>query len=133
MTGLDTNILVRYFTLDEPKQAAAARRTIEGAAERGETLLIQPVVLCELLWVLHGVYGFRKADLVPVIEQILNTVEFEIPDRPILWQALEDYRRTSAGFADCYIGRANRADGAETTKTFDKGLRDNPNFTLLPS
>jgi predicted nucleic-acid-binding protein len=131
MTGLDTNILVRYITLDEPKQAAAARRAIEAAAERGETLLIQPVALCELLWVLQGVYGFCKVDLVPVLEHILHTVEFEIADRTAVWQAFEDYRRGPGDFADCYIGRANRAAGAQTTATFDKGLKGNPHFTIL--
>lgn len=131
MTALDTNILVRCITLDDPKQAAAARRAIERAVERGETLLIEPVVLCEAVWVLEDVYGFRKPDIVPVLERILHTVEFEIADRATVWQAFEDYRRGLGGFADCYIGRANLAAGAETTLTFDKGLRESPAFRVL--
>ncbi|MBM4036346.1 MAG: type II toxin-antitoxin system VapC family toxin [Planctomycetes bacterium] len=131
MNGLDTNILVRAVTLDDPKEAAIARRTIVEAVERGETLLIQPVVLCELHWVLERVYGFSRADLLPVLENILHTVEFEIADRTTVWQAFEDYRRGLGGFADCYIGRANRAAGADTTHTFDNGLKQNPSFTVL--
>ncbi len=39
MTGLDTNVLVRYITQDEPKQAAAASRAINraGGAETSLT------------------------------------------------------------------------------------------------
>ncbi len=37
MTGLDTNVLVRYITQDEPKQAAAASRA-NRAAGAGTTL-----------------------------------------------------------------------------------------------
>jgi predicted nucleic-acid-binding protein len=131
MTGLDTNILVRCITLDDPKQAAAARRAIEAAVERGETLLIQPVALCEAVWVLEDVYGFRKPDLVPLLERILHTVEFDIADRTTVWQAFEDYRRGLGDFADCYIGRANEAANCDTTFTFDKGLKGNPRFTVL--
>ncbi|HUT33275.1 MAG TPA: type II toxin-antitoxin system VapC family toxin [Planctomycetota bacterium] len=131
MTALDTNILVRYITQDDPKQEALAAGLIEAPAERGERLLIQPVVLCELVWVLERFYGFRKADLLPVIENILHTVEFEIADRAAVWQAFEDYRNGLGDFADCYIGRANEAGGSDTTVTFDKGLKNNPRFTVL--
>jgi predicted nucleic-acid-binding protein len=31
MRGMDTNILVRYLTADEPRQCAAAERVIENA------------------------------------------------------------------------------------------------------
>jgi len=131
MTGLDTNLLVRYVTEDEPGQFALALSTIEGAAERGEALLVQPVVLCELVWVLQRVYGFGRADILPALEKILYAVELEIADRVTVWQALEDYRRGLGGFADCYIGRANSAAGSDTTFTFDKDLKNNPRFTVL--
>ena len=131
MTGLDTNLLVRYITRDEPEQAAAARATIDEAAEHGETLLIQPVVLCELVWVLQRAFGFSKAEILPVLEDILHTIEFEVADRTTVWQAVEDYRNGLGGFSDCYIGRANHAAGADTTLTFDKGLKNNPRFTVL--
>ena len=48
-----------------------------------------------------------------------------------LCQAVEDYRNGLGGFSDCYIGRANHAAGADTTLTFDKGLKGNPRFTVL--
>jgi predicted nucleic-acid-binding protein len=131
VTGLDTNLLVRYVTQDDPAQSAAANRTIAAAAARGEKLLLQPLVLCELIWVLETAYGFRKAELLPVLDRILRTAQFEIADKDTCWQALDDWRRGHGDFSDCWLGRANRRAGAEETLTFDKALRANPHFRLL--
>ncbi len=38
MNALDTNVLVRYLTQDEPKQAAIATEEIEQAAEKDERM-----------------------------------------------------------------------------------------------
>jgi len=131
MIGLDTNVLVRYITQDQPRQAAAASRAIETAADSGEALLIQPLVLCEVVWVLESAYGFREAEILPVLERILRTAQFEVADKDTVWQAFDDCRRGGGDFADCYLGRGNRAAGAQTTLTFDKALKDNPHFRLI--
>lgn len=47
MIGLDTNILVRYITQDEPTQAALATRLIEGRCTKAEPARIAQVVPCE--------------------------------------------------------------------------------------
>jgi len=40
MKGLDTNVLVRYLTQDDPKQSAMAIRVIEEAAAKEEKMLL---------------------------------------------------------------------------------------------
>jgi predicted nucleic-acid-binding protein len=48
MIGLDTNVLVRYITLDDKKQAALASRLIESLSEEspGFISLVTIVELC---------------------------------------------------------------------------------------
>jgi predicted nucleic-acid-binding protein len=84
VTGLDTNVLVRYIVRDEPAQAARAARQLE----QDERFLVGSIVLCELAWV-------------------------------------------TADFADCLIGRRNRAAGAAETVTFDRSLRGLEGIRLL--
>ena len=60
MNGLDTNVLVRYITQDDENQALLAEKAIETARSRNEKLLIQPLVLCEMIWVLESAYGFKN-------------------------------------------------------------------------
>ena len=131
MTGLDTNVLVRYLTGDDPVQSRRAATVIEEARARDERLLIHPVVLCELVWVLEAAYSFPKAEVVTALDRILRTAQFEVPDKTAVWRAWEDYRSGPGDFADYLVGRANAAAGAAQTVTFDRALRGSPQFRLL--
>jgi len=129
--GLDTNVLVRYLTQDDEGQAEAAAKTIEGAAAKGEKMLIQPIILCELVWVLESAYEFPKTDLLRALEGVLRIAQFEIAEKDTVWQALSDYRQGKGDFSDYYLGRANEKAGAAITLTFDKTLRGLPRFQVL--
>jgi len=56
MIGVDTNIVVRFLTGDDPSQAAKAR-----AIFRKETVLIPETVILETEWALRHAYGFEPA------------------------------------------------------------------------
>ena len=129
--GLDTNVLVRYLTQDDEGQAEAATQAIEGASAKGEKMLIQPIVLCELVWVLESAYDFTKADLLRALEGVLRVAQFEIAEKDTVWQALSDFRREDGDFSDYYLGRANEKAGAAITLTFDKTLKGIPRFQVL--
>jgi len=129
--GLDTNVLVRYLTQDDEGQAEVATRTIEGAAAKGEKMLIQPIILCELVWVLESAYDFPKSDLLRALEGVLRVAQFEIVEKDTVWQALSDFRQGKGDFSDYYLGRANEKAGAAITLTFDKTLKGIPRFQVL--
>ncbi len=131
MTGLDTNVLLRYLTLDDKEQASVAVREIEAAAAAGERMLVQPLVLCELVWVLESAYRFGKPEILAILERILVTAQFEIAQKDTVWAALGDYRRGKGDFSDYYVGRANEKHGAPLTLAFDKALKGEPRFRLL--
>ena len=131
MKALDTNVLVRYLTGDDPAQAAAAAREIEEAGRKGEKLVVQPLILCELVWVLETAYGVGKKELVDVLERILRTAQFEIPEKDIVWRSLADYRAGKGDFSDHLLGRRNESAGASFTVTFDRALKRNPRFRVL--
>lgn len=131
MKGLDTNVLVRYLTEDDPRQAAAAVKEIEGAGKKGEKLIVQPLVLCELAWVLESAYDVGKQDLLDVFDRILRTAQFEIPGKDLVWRSLADYRAGRGDFSDHLLGRLNEDEGASVTITFDRALRGNSRFHVL--
>ncbi len=127
MTGVDTNVLLRYLVRDEPTQAARAARELE----RGERFLVGSIVLCELVWVLETGYGFSRRDVAVTLERILATAQFEIEAKDLALGALDDFRRSTADFSDCLLGRRNRAAGAAETVTFDRSLKGLEGFRLL--
>jgi len=131
MIGLDTNVLLRYLLQDDEVQGEKAARAIGQAAARKETLFISVVVLCKAVWVLESGYGYRKADIVGVLDELFETGGFEIEQRDLVRLALDDYRANKADFADCWIGRTNEAHHCRHTMTFDRTLNTVETFRVL--
>ena len=131
MIGVDTNVLVRYLTQDDPVQYEKADAFIEAATDRGEQLVVNTVVLCELEWVLGSAYHYSRAEIARAIEQILATAQFEVERLDEARKALTDFRTTKSDFSDALIGRINRSLGAKHTMTFDRDLKAVDPFRLL--
>lgn len=131
MKGIDTNVLVRYLTWDEPQQAERAAAVIEAAADAGEPLFVSPIVVCELVWVLEAAYGMAREAALGAVEALLRTAQIEFADKDVLWQALGDARSGAADFSDYVIGRKAAAAGCALTVTFDRALADSALFELL--
>jgi predicted nucleic-acid-binding protein len=131
MIGLDTNVLIRYLTHDDPNQSKKASAIVEEAATKGEKLLVHPIVLCELVWVLESAYDYGRSEVATTLDKILRTAQFEIPGKEVVWSAWTDYRSGKGDFADYLIGRANGQLGAVHTVTFDKALKAHKQFRIL--
>jgi predicted nucleic-acid-binding protein len=131
--GLDTNVLVRYLTQDEPRQSKRANALVAEAVAGGQRLFVSAVVLCELVWVLRGPYAFGKEEVVASLERILATAQLEIDQKDLVREALADYRSGGGDFADYMIGRRGRECGCERTATFDRRLKTSALFRVLPA
>ena len=131
MIGLDTNILVRYLTQDDPVQSMKATAEMEKGLSAGHMFFIADTVMCELVWVLETAYGYDCREIDPVLENILRTKQFQFENKDLLWKSLADYRNKKGDFADHLIGQAGHKAGCLETLTFDAGLKNNPNFRVL--
>ncbi|MCY3857097.1 MAG: type II toxin-antitoxin system VapC family toxin [Rhodospirillales bacterium] len=112
MRAIDTNVVVRYLTGDDPYQSARARTAVDGGAVFAST-----TVLLESEWVLRSVYGFAPEEIAAALRAFagLPGVAVENPSR--IAAALD---RAEAGmdFADAlHLGAAARCD---TMLTFDR-------------
>ncbi len=131
MTGLDTNVLVRYIVQDDAKQAQLATRYIEKNCTPENPGRINVVVLCELVWVLSRGYKYERQSVAAVLREMLAAPELSMEQDEAVWQALRLYERGTAGFADYLIGILNHRAGASPTITFDKKAAQESFFELL--
>lgn len=131
MKGVDTNLLVRYITQDDGAQSLLANHFFEKECSTDVPACINGTVFCELTWVLESAYDYNRQDICKVIEQILRTREFSIPDPEIIWQSLWGYQHQGADFADHYIANMNIKSGCDLTYTFDKKAAKLDHFKLL--
>jgi predicted nucleic-acid-binding protein len=131
LIGIDTNVLVRYLTQDEPAQSRRVDALFAEATENREALHVDDVVLCEVVWVLRAAYGYDKSQVVDALDDVLRTALFVFDDRNLLRDAVRAYRTGPADFADYVIGLRNLRAGCEHTVTFDRPLKAHPSFVLL--
>jgi Predicted nucleic-acid-binding protein, contains PIN domain len=124
--GVDTNILVRFVTRDDPVQFQQASALLSKAGEDG--LFANPVVLVELHWVLSKVYRMPKADILAVLEGLLESRELVVDQRDLVAQALNVAKRMGVDFSDVVIALLNQQSGCISTVTFDKPALRMPQF-----
>ena len=131
MIGLDTNVLVRLLTADEPAQLKAAKRLLVAHDGEPGAFFINDMVLVELVWVLGRLYGFAPAEALTAIASLLASAAFTFEDRERLTQALGLCSAQSCDFADTMIALKNAAAACETTATFVKAMRGLPRVQLV--
>lgn len=119
MIGLDTNIVVRYLTHDEPAQTAAAVRVMDSLSADAPGFL-SLIVIVELVWVLEVSYRFKKNEIEQVLETLLRSKELVIERAEVVFQALRKFSASRADFADCLIERCGHAAECQHTVTFDR-------------
>jgi len=81
--AVDTNVLVRLLTEDEPKQAAAARSLFADGP-----IWIAKTVLLETGWVLRSLYGFDENDVSRAFTRLLGLKNVHAEDEPAVAAAL---------------------------------------------
>ena len=117
MRAVDTNVLGRLITRDDPDQASSADNFVEKGAWA-------PVLaLVEATWVLETVYELTTNDLIRTIEMLLNHRDLVLQDAETVTLALQRFRaRPALGFIDCLIVESARKAGHLPLGTFDKNL-----------
>lgn len=131
MTGLDTNVLVRYVMQDDARQAARATALIESFSAE-EPGFVPVVTVVELVWVLAGSYGLARAQVAAALEALLRAKELVVERADIVTQALKRYGTGGADFADALIERLAVSAGCTATMTFDAGAAKSAGMTLVP-
>ena len=131
MIAIDTNLLVRHLTQDDPAQAASVARLLAEAADEAKLILLTDSVLCETAWVLTRFYGVKRANLLTAFERVLADAQFAFQHRPEVQAALRASRTGKGHFADHLISALARTAGCRTTYTFEKGLGASAGFTQL--
>ena len=74
MWAVDTNLLVRYYTRDDAKQAARAKKWMA----RHLPCFVPISVVLELHWVLESAYGMKPKQTLSVMQHLANSPAFQV-------------------------------------------------------
>jgi predicted nucleic-acid-binding protein len=119
MTGLDTNVLVRYLAQDDPVQSQKATETIEGRLSEADPGFISLVTLVETVWVLSRVYELSSRQAAAAVERLLQADTLVVQNEQEVFTALVAVKSGLGTFADALMGALGLWAGCESTVTFD--------------
>lgn len=112
MRAVDTDIIVRFLTGDDPTQAGLARAVIGH-----ETVFVPKTVLLEAEWVLRGVYDLPTEQVIPALRALAGLPGVSVEDAALVAKAM-DWAEGGMDFADALHLAA--AGGCESVLTFDR-------------
>lgn len=117
---IDTNVLVRLFVQDDRAKAAAGKKLLEQAHDKGNVFDVPGIVLLELVWVLEKHYKLERPKVREYAEAVLNTPVFRCEMEDVFRNALDDYVERRVKFADAVIAAWGMGRGINTVFTFDE-------------
>jgi predicted nucleic-acid-binding protein len=117
MRAVDTNVLVRLITRDDPRQVAVAEAFVANGA------WVPHVAIAEATWVLESVYERDAAAIATAVEMLLHHERLSVQDAEVVGAAVAQFRRHKrVGFSDCLMVEVARKAGHSPLGTFDRAL-----------
>ncbi len=124
MIGLDSNVLVRYLTQDDPVQSARAKEIMERRLTESNPGFVSVVAMAEIVWVLDRAYDLTSGEIAVAIERMLQAETLVIEHEQQVFTAMIAFKRGQGSFADALIAELGSRAGCGHTVTFDrKALR----------
>jgi len=108
---LDTNILIRYLTGDDPDKASLALALLDRVAEGTEQVVTTPLVIFETIFLLQRTYKLAKTDIREKITAILAVQGLQLAERALCLGALDYYVEQNISYADAYNAAWMRGEG----------------------
>lgn len=124
MIGLDTNVLVRYLTQDDPLQSRKATEVLERQLSEENPGFVSIVAMVETAWVLDRAYKFSSREIAAAVERILQADVLVVESAFEVFTAMIALKEGRGTFADAVIAALGAKAGCIHTLTFDhKALR----------
>lgn len=114
MIAVDTNVVVRILTNDDPVQTRRAKALFER-----ETIFVPKTVMLEADWVLRRAYGMARGAVVDSFLKLLGLPNVVCEDSAAIIEAL-GWSANGMDFADALHLASSR--DADTFATFDADL-----------
>ena len=132
MEYLDTNVIIRFLTKDNPEQAARAGQVFREIDAGTRTVTTTEGVLVETVQVLSSkkLYALPREDIRRHLVNVLTLRGVKLPKRRIYLEALELYvRYPHLSFVDALAAIHTGYSHLEAVLSFDQGFDRVPGVT----
>lgn len=98
--AIDTNIILRYLIPDNEELFAKAESIMDRVSQGTLTVVCDPVILAEAVFVLTKQYGRSRSEVFAALDPVMQSDYVIMPDKPRYIRALEIFTNTQAHFGD---------------------------------
>jgi predicted nucleic-acid-binding protein len=131
MIGLDTNVLIRYLTQDDPVQFAKATEVIERRLTAKNPGFVSVVAMVETVWILDRAYSLTAQEISTVVERLLQIEVLAIENEQEVFTAMVALKQGRGSFSDALIAEFGVRAGCSRTLTFDQKALRLPGFEIV--
>src|SRR3954471_9929753 len=121
---VDTNVIIRYMTQDEPTMAEAAKQLFEQAELGIVTVTTCEAVITEVVYILSSkaLYNVSRDEIKKHLRNFLRMKGLKLPNKSVYLRALDVYATTNLDFVDALGIEHTRHAKLTLLWTFDEGI-----------
>jgi uncharacterized protein len=128
---LDTNVLMRYFTNDDPIRAQHALALIERIERDEEHVVTSLMIVFETVFLLERRYKVPKARARDLIWDVLSMRGVQLAEKSLCAQALDLYVERNISLADAYSAVFMRSRGITEVYSWDADFDKIPGLSRI--
>src|SRR6266516_1529015 len=128
---LDTNILLRYFTRDDPEKAERALALLQQVEQGREKVATSPMVVIETVFTLQHSYRVARPRIKELVEDVISLRGIQLPQKVLYYQAFDIYASTNLSFADSFNAAYMEALKLSEIYSWDEDFDKLPGLTRV--
>jgi len=117
---LDTNVLIRYLTNDDPTKAARALTLLDRLAEGAEEAVTTPLVIFETVFLLEKSYQLAKTEVREKVTAVLSLQGLLLAEKSLCLEGLDYYVHQNISYADAYNAAWMRQTSVSEVYSWDR-------------
>jgi uncharacterized protein len=124
VTGLATDVIIRYLTRDDAAKASRCLALLRRAEQGGEDLFLCEAILTEAEYVLSSgrLYHLPRERVGQLLSAIVNPCGIHMPAKDVCRRALDLYAASDLDFADALLATHLQAQGDGNVYSHDRHL-----------
>lgn len=118
---IDTDVIIRFLTGDDPKKQTAAAALFEQVEQGLLTIHAPDTVIADAVYVLSSprLYHIARSDIQEMLASLVRLPQFHIQNRESVLRALDLYAATKLDFGDTLIIASMEQQGSHLLYSYD--------------
>ena len=118
---IDTDVIIRFLTGDDPEKQAAATALFEQVEQGLLTIQAPDTVIADAVYVLSSprLYHIVRSDIQEMLAVLVRLPQFHVQNRLSVLQALDIYASTKLDFGDALIIASMQQQGSQVLYSYD--------------